>query len=55
MKIAVPDRFAAPLPRKDIVAICIYLNRANGAKATDAAGVDPAMFIDRVADAARMQ
>jgi hypothetical protein len=55
MKIDVPERFAAPLPRKDILAICVYLNRSHGTKAVDACVNGPGVFLDRVADAARMQ
>jgi hypothetical protein len=46
---------AEQLPRRDIVAICVYLNRANGTKAVDACVAGPGLFLDKVADAARMQ
>ena len=44
-----------PLPRRDIVAICVYLNRNNGPKSVDACvgGADP--FLEKIAAAARMQ
>ena len=46
-------RIVAPLPRKDILAVCAFLNRP----ATRAiAPVDgPETFLDRLAAAARMQ
>ena len=54
MKIDVPDYFAGPLPRRDIVAICVYLNRSKG-RPVDASADTGAIFLDKVADAARMQ
>ena len=54
MKIDVPGYFAGPLPRRDIVAICGYLNRCKR-RAVDAAAEPRAIFLDKVADAARMQ
>jgi len=44
-----------PLPRRDIVAICVYLNRANGSRAVDACVSRPDVFLDKLAAAARMQ
>jgi hypothetical protein len=44
-----------PLPRRDILAICVYLNRANGPKAVDACVSKPGVFLDKLAAAARMQ
>lgn len=55
MKMDVPDRFAAPLPRRDIVAICIYINRSRGTKPVDSGFGGPGALLDRVVDAARMQ
>ena len=55
MKVDVPGYFAGPLPRRDIVAICVYLNRSKGPKAVDACVAGPGLFLDKVADAARMQ
>lgn len=43
------------LPRRDILAICAYLNRQNGVKAVDACVSRSGVFLDKVADAARMQ
>lgn len=54
MKIAVPDYFANPLPRRDIVAICTYLNRTKRSS-VDARSPAGGVFIEKVADAARMQ
>jgi hypothetical protein len=50
-----PASIAGPLPRRDILAICIYLNRSNGPKAVDACASGPDSFIERLAAAARMQ
>ena len=55
MKIDVPGYFAGPLPRRDILAICTYLNRARGPKAVDVCVTRQSIFLDKVADAARMQ
>ena len=54
MKIDVPTYFALPLPRRDIVAICTYLNRSRRQSVDSFAG-SRAIFLDKVADAARMQ
>ena len=54
MKIDVPGYFAAPLPRRDIVAICGYLNRSRR-PSVDRYARPRAIFLDKVADAARMQ
>ena len=43
------------LPRRDIVAICVYLNRNNGTKAVDACVNNPAVHLDKLTAAARMQ
>ena len=53
-----PAAFRSPsdqLPRRDILAICVYLNRNNGTKAVDACVTRRGVFLDKVADAARMQ
>ena len=55
MKVNVPPQFAAPLPRRDILAICTYLNRANGSKAVDACVTGQRIFLEKLVDAARMQ
>lgn len=44
-----------PLPRRDIIAICAFLNRGQGPKAVDACVSKPGTFLDKLADAARMQ
>jgi hypothetical protein len=54
MKFDVPGHFATPLPRRDIVAICGYLNRARR-PSVDGLATSRAIFLDRIADAARMQ
>ena len=46
---------ADQLPRRDILAICVYLNRHNGRKAVDACVSQPGIFLDKLSDAARMQ
>ena len=43
------------LPRRDIVAICVYLNRNNGTRAVDACVANPSIHLDRLTAAARMQ
>lgn len=49
------DMMSAALPRRDILAICVYLNRNNGPKSVDACVSRPEYFLDRLASAARMQ
>ena len=44
-----------PLPRRDIVAICAFLNRDHGIKSVDACVSKPGTFLDKLAAAARMQ
>jgi len=44
-----------PLPRRDILAICAFLNRHDGPKSVDACVSKPRLFLDKLADAARMQ
>jgi hypothetical protein len=43
-----------PLPRRDIVAICAFLNRSKR-RPVDASTQMRAILLDKVADAARMQ
>ena len=45
----------APIARRDIVAICAYLNRRAGTKAVDACVSNPGIFLEKAARAARMQ
>ena len=49
------DILAAQLPRRDILAICVYLNRSNKPKSVDACVSRPEFYLDRLAAAARMQ
>jgi hypothetical protein len=55
MKTATPRSLSDPLPRRDILAICVFLNRNNGPKSVDACVSRPGVFLDKLADAARMQ
>lgn len=55
MKTAPLRSIVDALPRRDIVAICVYLNRNNGTKAVDACVTNPAVNLDRLTAAARMQ
>ena len=55
MKTQAPRSLTDPLPRRDIVAICVYLNRRDGTKAVDACVSKPNVFLDRLTAAARMQ
>jgi hypothetical protein len=48
-------RITGPLPRRDILAICAYLNRRPDDRPADASTVDPDSLLDRLASAARMQ
>ena len=43
------------LPRRDIVAICVYLNRNSGTKAVDACVSNPGTHLEKLTAAARMQ
>ncbi len=43
------------LARRDILAICVYLNRNKGPRAVDGRVIGSGVFLDKVADAARMQ
>jgi hypothetical protein len=47
-------RIIGPLPRRDILAICAYLNRKTVVRPIDASG-DAETILDRLAAAARMQ
>ena len=51
MKVDVPSYFALPLPRRDIIAICTYLDRSRRQRVDGSRTI----FLDKVADAARMQ
>jgi len=55
MKNAPSPSLTGPLPRRDIVAICVYLNRNNGAKSVDACVGGSDSILERIAAAARMQ
>ena len=46
---------SGPLPRRDILAICVYLNRGNGTKAVDACVGGAESLLEKLAAAARMQ
>lgn len=48
-------RIVGPLPRRDILAICAYLTRPQRSRAVDAYAGDAETFLDRLAEAARMQ
>lgn len=48
-------RLCAPLPRRDILAVCAFLNRARTAPQAEAGGDGPEGHLDRLAAAARMQ
>jgi hypothetical protein len=48
------DRTFGPLPRKDILAVCSFLNRRPGARAIGTSE-GPEFFLERLAAAARMQ
>ena len=55
MKVGPLRVLAASLPRRDIVAICAYLNRNRGTKAVDACVSNPAVHLEKLTAAARMQ
>ena len=48
------SRITGPLPRRDILAVCAYLNRNNVGRAVTR-GMDPEALLDLLAAAARMQ
>ena len=55
MKTAAFRSLSDQLPRRDILAICVYLNRSNGTKAVDTCVTRRGVFLDEIVDAARMQ
>ncbi|MCL6729750.1 hypothetical protein [Sphingomonas hankyongi] len=55
MKSSTIRSLSDPLARRDIVAICVYLNRTRGTKAVDACVTNPGVHLDRLTAAARMQ
>lgn len=55
MKHEHPRSLTGPLPRRDIVAICVYLNRNNGPKSVDACVGGSDSILEKIAAAARMQ
>lgn len=55
MKTSAPRPLMDPLPRRDILAICVFLNRNNGPKSVDSCVSKPGVFLDKLAAAARMQ
>jgi hypothetical protein len=48
------QRILGPLPRKDILAVCAFLNRRPAARVIDSWD-GPEIFLDKLAAAARMQ
>jgi hypothetical protein len=52
---AAAERLLGPLPRRDILAVCAYLNRKPSPSRVDGNWEDSAAFLDRLAAAARMQ
>lgn len=48
------ERIVGPLPRKDILAVCAFLNRRPAMRAIERAD-GPETLLDRLAAAARMQ
>jgi hypothetical protein len=54
MKTGALRSLTGPLPRRDILAICVFLNR-NNRKAVDACVTAPDSILDKLAAAARMQ
>jgi hypothetical protein len=55
MKTASSRSLTDPLPRRDILAICVFLNRNNASKSVDACVSRPDSFLEKLAAAARMQ
>ncbi|HET7817085.1 MAG TPA: hypothetical protein VFK58_05855 [Sphingomicrobium sp.] len=49
------SRLSAPLPRRDILAVCAFLNRAPLVREAEAHSDGPDSRLDRLAAAARMQ
>jgi hypothetical protein len=54
MRMRARPSLTGPLPRRDILAICVYLNRTNH-KAVDACVTGPDSILEKLAAAARMQ
>ena len=48
------ERIVGPLPRRDILAVCAFLNRQPANRRAETNG-DAERFLDRLAAAARMQ
>lgn len=55
MKHAPLRSLTGALPRRDIVAICVYLNRNNGPKSVDACVGRSESILEKIVAAARMQ
>jgi hypothetical protein len=55
MKTQSRSAFAASLPRRDIVAICSYLNRHAGTRPVDGSVSGSRVHLDKLTAAARMQ
>jgi hypothetical protein len=49
------ERIVGPLPRRDILAVCAFLNRQPASRKADPNSDGPETFLDRLAAAARMQ
>ena len=49
------ERIVGPLPRRDILAVCAFLNRQPANRKTEMNGDGAESFLDRLAAAARMQ
>lgn len=49
------ERIVGPIPRKDILAVCAYLNRRPAERRIDERCTEAETFLDRLAAAARMQ
>jgi hypothetical protein len=49
------ERIVGPLPRRDILAVCAFLNRRPANRKTEMNGDGAESFLDRLAAAARMQ
>jgi hypothetical protein len=49
------SRINGPLPRRDILAVCAYLNRKTAIRRIAGCSTDAETLLDRLAAAARMQ
>ena len=49
------ERIVGPLPRRDILAVCAFLNRQPANRMAETNGDAAERFLDRLAAAARMQ